>query len=139
MEEFVWRRRVGFGDCDPAQIAYTGRIVEFALEALDAFWEDLLDGEGWFSMNVDRGVGMPFVRMEYDFRKPIVPPEPLFCHVIPKEIGTSSITLAVRGVQRAETAFEAHCVSVFVARGDLSKIAIPAHIRAALEKRANSG
>lgn len=32
---FVWQRRVGFGDCDPAQIAYTGRIPDFALEAID--------------------------------------------------------------------------------------------------------
>jgi len=135
MVEFVWRRRVGFGDCDPAQIAYTGRIAEFALEALDAFWEDLLDGEGWFSMNVEAGYGMPFVHMEYDFRRPIVPPEPLFCHVAPEQIGKSSVTMTVRGMQRAQAAFEARFVSVFVKRSDLSKIEIPGHVRAALENR----
>ncbi|MBT0779292.1 hypothetical protein [Paracoccus sp. pheM1] len=71
IEAFVWQRRVGFGDCDPALIAYTGRIADFALEALDAFWDDLLDGRGWYHMNVHQGYGMPFVRMEYEFAAPI--------------------------------------------------------------------
>ena len=31
-------RRVGWGDCDPARIAFTGRLAAFALEAIDAWW-----------------------------------------------------------------------------------------------------
>ena len=134
IDGFVWRRRVAFGDCDPALIAYTGRIADFALEALDAFWEALLDGEGWFSMNVDGGYGMPFVHMDYDFRRPIVPPEPLFCHVRPERVGRSSVTMAVTGVQGGQVAFEARFVSVFVDRASRSKIEIPAHVRAALAR-----
>ena len=36
---FVHFVRVGWGDCDPARIAFTGRLAAFALEAIDAWWE----------------------------------------------------------------------------------------------------
>jgi hypothetical protein len=32
---FTHAIRVGWADCDPARIAYTGRIPYFALEAID--------------------------------------------------------------------------------------------------------
>ena len=60
---FLWERRVSFGDCDPARIAYTGRLPEFVLDAIDAFWEAHLEGDNWFRMNVDLGMGMPFVHL----------------------------------------------------------------------------
>ncbi|MCR8549436.1 acyl-CoA thioesterase [Salipiger sp. P9] len=131
-EYFECTRRVGFGDCDPAQIAYTGRIANFALDALDAFWEDLLGGEGWFQMNAEGGYGLPFVRIEYDFKSPIVPGAPLFLQVWPVRLGTSSVTMAVRGVHRGAVCFEAQFVSVFTDRASFAKIAAPDHVRAAL-------
>ena len=41
-DTFVHEIRVGWGDCDPAKIAYTGRLPAFALEAIDA-WVSLLE------------------------------------------------------------------------------------------------
>ncbi|MDI4655584.1 acyl-CoA thioesterase [Xanthobacter autotrophicus] len=132
---FIWRRRVGFGDCDPARIAYTGRIPDFALEAIDAFWEDLLDGDNWFRMNVDQGFGCPFVHMEMDFKVPITPRAPLFCHVEPARLGTTSITFRVVGMQDGHPCFIASFVAVFVVAGELRKIPVPDHIRAPLLER----
>ena len=54
---------MGWGDCDPAQIAYTARLPAFSLEANDAWWEAPQDGDGWFQMELDRGYGTPFVSM----------------------------------------------------------------------------
>ncbi|MDF3856355.1 acyl-CoA thioesterase [Paracoccus sp. P2] len=132
---FIWSRRVGFGDCDPARIAYTGKIADFALEALEAFWDDLLDGESWYEMNVDHGYGMPFVKMDYAFSRPITPRAPLLCHVAPTRIGTTSVAMHVRGIQQELPCFEASFISVFVALEKLVKIEIPVHIRAALNRR----
>ena len=42
--------RVTWGDCDPARIAYTGRLPWFALDAINAWWEEQLGGDGWFEM-----------------------------------------------------------------------------------------
>ena len=36
---FTHEIRVGWGDCDPARIAYTGHIPGWALQAIDAWWE----------------------------------------------------------------------------------------------------
>lgn len=133
-QDFIFQRRVGFGDCDPAGIAYTGKIADFALEALEAFWGDLLDGESWYEMNVDRGYGMPFVKMGYAFSRPITPRAPLFCHVAPVKVGRTSVGMRVHGIQQDRPCFEANFVSVFVAMDRLAKIEIPAHIRAALSR-----
>ncbi len=70
--------RVGWGDCDPARIAYTARIPEWALAAIDAWWESEV-GPGWFQLNIDRGHGTPFVHMTLDFRAPVTPRHRLIC------------------------------------------------------------
>ncbi|RDD70055.1 acyl-CoA thioesterase [Paracoccus versutus] len=135
IEAFVWQRRVGFGDCDPALIAYTGRIADFALEALDAFWDDLLDGRGWYHMNVHQGYGMPFVRMEYEFAAPITTKAPLMCYVTPELIGKTSVTMRVEGRQSGRTCFNGRFVSVFTETESMQKISVPASVRSAFEAR----
>lgn len=130
--DFVWRRRIGFGDCDPARIAYTGRIPDFALEAIDAFWEALLDGDNWFRLNVDQGIGTPFVHMAFDFKAPITPRSSLLCHVRPASVGTSSVSFRVVGRQDGTECFAAEFVSAFVSLPEFRKIEVPARIRAAL-------
>lgn len=130
---FVWHRRVSFGDCDPARIAYTGRIPDFALEAIDGFWEATLEGDNWFRMNVDLGIGTPFVHMEIDFFSPITPRAVLLNHVRPIRLGTTSITFEVEGVQAGVRCFRAQFVCVFVVAEGLKKIPVPERIRAAVE------
>jgi 4-hydroxybenzoyl-CoA thioesterase len=75
---FTHTIRVGWGDCDPARIAYTGRLPAFALEAIDAWWEHHLGG-GWYQMELDHGIGTPFVHMSLDFRAPVTPRHRLEC------------------------------------------------------------
>ena len=53
IEPFVYKIRVGWADCDPAFIAYTAKIPGFALEAIDAWWEQKI-GYGWFQLNIDK-------------------------------------------------------------------------------------
>ena len=75
--------RVIGGDCDPAKIAYTARIPEWALESIDGWWEKHLGDAGWFHLNVDRNLGTPFVHMSIDFSAPITPRHRLICKVRP--------------------------------------------------------
>jgi len=91
--------RVTWGDCDPAKIAYTGRLPWFALDAINGWWETHLGGDGWFQMELDRNVGTPFVRLEMDFKSPVTPRHRLNCHVWPVRLGETSITFRVDGVQ----------------------------------------
>ena len=75
-ENFVHEINVTWGDCDPAQIAYTARLPYFALDAINAWWEAHFDGDGWFQLQIDRNIGTPFVNLSMDFRSPVTPRPP---------------------------------------------------------------
>ncbi len=117
---FVHTIRIGWADCDPALIAYTGRIPYFALESIDAWWEAHTDC-GWYQLNLDHNVGTPFVHMSVDFKSPITPRNKLDCEVTLLKIGNTSIRFQVKGLQNGVLCFEGQFVCVFV----VSKIMKP--------------
>lgn len=121
--------KVTWGDCDPARIAYTGRLPWFALDAINAWWEEHLGGDGWFQMEVDRNLGTPFVRLEMDFRSPVTPRHQLNCFVWPEKLGETSITFRVDGVQDGTVCFSSRSVSVFTAADAFKKRSPPDDIR----------
>ncbi|WP_264211688.1 acyl-CoA thioesterase [Leisingera thetidis] len=112
---FTHEIRVGWGDCDPARIAFTGRLPVFALEAIDAWWEHHLGGDGWYQMELDRGTGTPFVHMSIDFRSPVTPRHRLVCEVWPSALGSKSVTFRVHARQNGQLCFEGKFVCVFIA------------------------
>lgn len=126
--------RVGWGDCDPARIAYTGRIPTWALESIDAWWEAHLDGDGWFQMELDRGFGTPFVNMQLDFRHPVTPRHRLHCEVRPWRLGTKSITFRVVGFQDARLCFEGLFTSVFIDPEGFRSRTPPPEVREMIER-----
>lgn len=129
---FEYQIRVGWADCDPARIAYTGRLPDFALEAIDAWWSDTV-GADWFSMNIDRGLGTPFVSLAMDFRSPVTPRHPLVCRVVPTRLGTTSITFRVEGYQDGTLCFEGRFTEVFMQDGRFKAVPPPDDIRALIE------
>lgn len=129
---FVHQIRVGWGDCDPAQIAYTGRLPAFALEAIDAWWEEHIAAD-WFCLNIDQNVGTPFVHLDLDFVSPVTPRHPLMCEVRLRKLGQTSITFQVIGRQNDIDCFNGHFTSVFVISDKFEKQAVPAQIRSVIE------
>lgn len=132
---FLQERAVSFADCDPARIAYTGRLVDFALEAIEAFWRETLDGQSWFEFNLDHGLGTPFVKMEMSFSAPVTPREVLILHVDPVALGTSSIAFRIEGFQQRRSCFVGSFVCVFISTADFQKTPVPGWIREKLERR----
>ncbi|MHA6262923.1 acyl-CoA thioesterase [Arenibacterium sp. CAU 1754] len=125
--------RVTWGDCDPARIAYTGRLPEFALQAINAWWEHHLDGDGWYQMELDRGFGTPFVHLSLDFRSPVTPRHRLMCEVAPVRLGEKSIEFRVLGRQDGILCFEGRFVCVFVVAGTVNSQPAPPDIREIVE------
>ncbi|MCB1313551.1 MAG: acyl-CoA thioesterase [Sedimentitalea sp.] len=125
--------RVAWGDCDPARIAYTARLPAFALDAIDAWWEAHLGGDGWFQLNLDRNIGTPFVHLSFDFRAPVTPRHRLICSVWPTALGRSSISFRVEGHQDGVLCFEARFTCVFVVADKLRPQEPPPDIRAIVE------
>ena len=129
---FVHTIRVGWAHCDPALIAYTGRIPYFALDAIDAWWKRHV-GLDWYELNIDKDVGTPFVHLSVDFRKPVTPRHDLECHVRQTGLGESSVRFSVDGYQDGTLCFEGRFVCVFVAAKAHKRISAPPDIRALLE------
>jgi len=125
--------RVNWGDCDPAKIAYTARIPEWALEAIDGWWEKHLGDAGWFHLNIDRNLGTPFVHMSIDFSAPITPRHRLICKVRPVRLGDTSIEFSVQAYQDGILCFTGRFVNVFVVADAFKKLRVPEDIRSFVE------
>lgn len=133
-DHVVLRHTVRFGDCDPALIAYTGTIVDYALIAIDEFWKVALDGKGWFELNLDHDIGTAFVNLSYDFTAPITPRAPLEITVRVLRKGKTSIAFQVCAAQSGQAAFAAELTCVFINRSTLTKITPPIWIEQALAR-----
>jgi acyl-CoA thioesterase FadM len=126
--------RVGWGDCDPAKIAYTARIPAWALDAIDAWWEAKLNGPaGWYHMELDRNVGTPFVGLSMNFVSPVTPRHRLKCHVWPARLGSKSITFRVDGEQNGTHCFNGEFTCVFIIADQFKSQPAPDEIRQIVE------
>ncbi len=125
---FVHEIRVTWGDCDPAKIAYTARLPWFALDAINAWWEAHLGGDGWFQMELNRDVGTPFVHMSLDFSAPVTPRHRLMCQVDPIKLGETSIGFRVIARQDGVVCFTGKFVCVFTVASEFRKRKAPAEI-----------
>ena len=110
---FVHEINVTWGDCDPARIAYTGRLPAFALEAINAWWEAHFDGDGWFQLEIDHNVGTPFVNLNMDFSSPVTPRHKLMCETYPTRLGDKSITFGMKARQNGVLCFTGSFTCVF--------------------------
>jgi acyl-CoA thioesterase FadM len=135
---FVHRIRVRWSDCDPAAIAYTGRIPAWALEAIEAWWEHHA-GLDWYRINLDLKIGTPFVHMTMDFRSPVTPRHLLECEVALKKLGNRSITHTVRASQGGVLCFEGKFVAAFVEGTVMKPRMLPDDILAAIKGLAPEG
>ncbi len=130
---FVHPVNVTWGDCDPARIAYTARLPAFSLEAINAWWEAHLDGDGWFQMEIDRNVGTPFVKLEMEFHSPVTPRHMLMCETFPTRLGNKSISFAVKGRQNDVLCFDGAFTCVFTVADQFKSREVPAEMRAVIE------
>jgi acyl-CoA thioesterase FadM len=134
---FVHRRIVVWGDTDPARIVYTGRFLDFMLEAIEALMRERI-GADWYRINTEEKIGTPFVNVGLDFKSPVTPREPLDIRVLVTRVGRSSVTYAVQGngAESGELKFAGAATCVFVANVDGRPCDIPGGYRSALETEA---
>jgi acyl-CoA thioesterase FadM len=134
---FVHHRDIFWADIDPANIAYTGRLSDFLLQAIEIWYRDRL-GTDWYAMTVDQDLGTPFVHMELDFKSPVTPREPLATTVLVTKFGRSSVSYSARahGAQTGMLRFTGAATNVWVRASTMKPIAIPETYRAVFEHEA---
>ena len=128
---------VGWADCDPAQIAYTANIPGWGLAALDAWYTACL-GVDWYRLNLDHGIGTPFVHLDFDFHAPVTPRAPLEIRVTLTRLGNKSLRHHLAGSQDGTRCFTGNSASAIVASAAMQAISMPPEMRRAIERFARA-
>ncbi len=130
---FTHTRPIFWQDTDAARIVYTGRFVDYMLEAAEAFMRAYL-GQDWFIQTVDQGSGGPVVHLDIDFVSPLTPRDMLEVEVYVERVGRTSVTYAVRGYGSGRRlSFTGRFVSVRVSYERRRSIPLDDDVRAILE------
>jgi len=87
---------VRFGDTDAARIVYTVRFFDFAMDALDAWFAEVLEHD-WYTLNTECGVSCPFVSSGLDFKAPMRPGEEASIAIRVARLGRSSLQFRITG------------------------------------------
>jgi acyl-CoA thioesterase FadM len=126
---FTVRRRVRFGDCDPAGVVYTPRFSDYAVSAMDLFLSDLMDGP-----YLDRlGVQTPLKALAFVFLAPLRPNDEFDMVVSVRELRTRTFDLAVVASIGSRAVFEASITPICITSdGERRSIAIPEPLRTLL-------
>lgn len=126
---FVYKRKVQWGDCDPAAIVYTPRFLDYALEAIDA-WMGTVLGADWFVMNTQMGIGGPMVHVALDFQSPARAGDVIALDVRLEKATRSALTFVVQGkVGAKRRIYTARCVSVIIDRKRFKSMPLPPTFR----------
>ena len=97
---FVVRRRVKWGDCDPAGVVYTVTFGEYVLSAAELFYGYLFDGTPQ-RIKDEHGFGTPTRALSFDFQASLWPDEEFDMRVTVHEVRTRTYTLHIHGSARA--------------------------------------
>ncbi len=94
-EPFRYRRRVAFGECDPARIFFAPRAIDYAVEAVEAWSEAALD-VSWADL-VAHGREARVIAVDCEFQRSLVAGQVIEVDVEPIEGGPDAVTLSARG------------------------------------------
>jgi 4-hydroxybenzoyl-CoA thioesterase len=141
--EFVDRRKINWGDTDPAQQAFTGRFLDFVVEAVE-HWFTAFFGYDWYDLNIELGYGTPFRQVELDFQDRLTPRDMLEIEVRVTKVGTSSVGISVAGYGDSKAlgrrlCFTGRCTIVFVKLDRGKSAPIPDAFREKLEAAGLAG
>ena len=136
----VIRRRVKWGDCDPAGVVYTPTFSEYVISAAELFYGSLF-GTTPQRAKHEQGFGTPSRALSFDFRLSLRPDDEFDMTVTVAGIHSRTYVLDITGRTPAgEVIFVAMLTPVCVARDERRSIDIPPAFREALERyQAGSG
>jgi len=132
----VVRRRVRFGECDPAGVVYTPNFSEFALSAYQWFVSSLL-GEPMFAAMKRRGFDSPVKALSFEFLNMLEVEQVFDMTCLVTDIRTRTFDVAVTGRSINDPVrdlFVAHVTPIIVSRTERRSIEIPDALRRPLEQ-----
>jgi acyl-CoA thioesterase FadM len=129
----VIRRRVKWGDCDPAGVVYTPVFAEYAISAAEIFYGALFGSTPQLAKR-EHGFGPPSRALAFDFRLSLRPDDSFDMTVLVGAINSRTYVLDITGRTPAgDTIFVATLTPVCVARDERRSIEIPESFRSLLD------
>jgi acyl-CoA thioesterase FadM len=130
----VIRRRVKWGECDPAGVVYTVVFAEYVISAAELFYGSVFSNTAQRSKH-EFGFGTPTRALEFDFRRPLWPDDEFDMTVTVADIRAHTYVLLITARTLAgEDVFRAILTPICVAHGTRKATAIPESFRTALER-----
>lgn len=88
---FVQRRRLNWGEADPAGTIYAPHAVDFAIQAIEALWIETL-GFSFHDLYTRHRRGAPWVHTSCEFAQPLRAGEPFDLSIHLERLGATSMT-----------------------------------------------
>ncbi|ARP97818.1 acyl-CoA thioesterase [Pseudorhodoplanes sinuspersici] len=132
----VVRRRVRFGECDPAGVVYTPNFSEFALSAYQWLVSSLL-GEPMFGGMRRLGFDSPIKALSLEFLNMLEVEQVFDMTCLVTDIRSRTFDVAVTGrsiIDPARDLFVARVTPIMVSRAERRSIEIPDALRRPLEQ-----
>lgn len=127
-EPFSYRRRIAFGECDPARIYYAPRAVDYAVEAVEAWYESVL-GVTWADLVVRHGLESTFSRVDCEYLRPLIAGQVIRVRLRVVGIDRAKILLRATGEgESGEPCFQVSLVACLVERDHVTPVPIPPEI-----------
>ena len=124
----IIRRIVKFGETDAAGVVYTGRFLDYALEAFDTWLRLVLDLP--WPEQAALGIGTPAVSCQLEFARPLRAGDRLDVEVLLDRIGGGSFTVRTTGRNAAqEQVFSATMIFASIAMESRTPVRIPDRLR----------
>ncbi len=129
----VHERRIRFEEVDAARIVFFGHFAAYAHEAMEAFFGSL-EG-GYARLILERGIGLPAIRFEMRFAKPVRYGDVLSIETTTTRLGTRSADLRYRMKKQAtgDVAAEIEHTIVTTDLAAMRSTDMPTDVRAVLE------
>ncbi|MEM9361748.1 MAG: thioesterase family protein [Bacteroidota bacterium] len=131
-KEFVIRRKIRFGDCDPGGILYTPRIGYFVVEAILDFISACFGAPAEKAI-LELGVLPPARSLNVEFLKPMAWDDEIEIRVGLKEIRKSAFVFTVNGFVKLEHTFSAELTQVCIDAETKQPVKVPDRLGEVLE------
>ncbi|MEL0081440.1 MAG: thioesterase family protein [Gammaproteobacteria bacterium] len=130
--EFEVKRRIYWGDCDPAGIVYTPQFLDMTFQAIEHFWLDQIEIR-WLELQAELGLTTPMVHVEMDFTSPAASGEEISIWVAIEKLGRSTIHYRARGMRGDQSLFVVRVISSMIDQQLFKSVPIPEQVRQRLE------
>lgn len=130
---FRTSRPLRFGDCDPSGIAYFPSYLNILVGVLEEFFAEI--GAPWKTLNAERRIGTPTVRLDLTFIRPGFHGDQLDFALIVRGVGRSSLDLEHEISAAGQLLWSARHRVVATLLETHTSLAWPDDLRAALETR----